>query len=291
MDKLTISNLSTTYPNGVRALQDVSLTVERGMFGLLGPNGAGKSTLMRILATLQEVDDGNIQLGKLDIQTQKMDVRKVLGYLPQEFGVYPKITAEKLLHHLASLKGIVHYKSRKQLVDTLLHKVNLYAARKQQLGGFSGGMKRRFGIAQALLNQPKLLIVDEPTAGLDPSERHRFFNLLSEVSRDAIVMLSTHIVHDIEALCDDMAILHQGKIVTHGRPSQFIDALRGKVFDKTIDKGELSDYESSHRVISNRLFLGKTIIRFISETPLGKDFVAVHPSLEDVYMSQVSQNI
>jgi len=287
MEKLIISNLSKTYDNGVEALQNVSLEIPKGMFGLLGPNGAGKSTLMRTIATLQDADVGDIHLGNINVIKEKMELRKVLGYLPQEFGLYPKISAEDLLHHLAVLKGIVNYKERKKLVLALLHKVNLFEVRKQKLGGFSGGMKRRFGIAQALLNNPKLLIVDEPTAGLDPLERHRFFNLLSELSEQTIVILSTHIVDDVKELCTNMAIINKGKIVTQGNPLQFMEALKGKMFKKTIPKNELHQYKKKYQVISDRMFLGKTIIHVISNTPLDSGFQALDPSLEDVYMHQI----
>lgn len=287
MEKLIISNLSKTYDNGVRALRGISLEIPVGMFGLLGPNGAGKSTLMRTIATLQDADEGSIHLGTIDVAKQKTALRKVLGYLPQEFGVYPKISAEQLLHHLAVLKGIVNYKERSVLIQSLLQKVNLYEVRKQKLGGFSGGMKRRFGIAQALLNHPKLLIVDEPTAGLDPRERHRFFNLLSEISEQTIVILSTHIVDDIKELCTQMAIINQGKIVLKGNPLQFMEALNGKIFQKTIPKNELPAYEAAYQLISHRMFLGKTIIHAISETPPGEGFQALDASLEDVYMHQI----
>jgi ABC-type multidrug transport system ATPase subunit len=218
MHDLIISDLSKTYKNGVKSLQNVSLQIPKGMFGLLGPNGAGKSTLMRSIATLQEPDSGSIQWGNLNILAQPNELKKVLGYLPQQFGVYPTISSEMLLHHLAVLKGIIHRSERKDLVDALLHKVNLYEVRKQKLGGFSGGMKQRFGIAQALLNNPTLLIVDEPTAGLDPIERNRFYNLLSEVGEDTIVILSTHIVEDVKQLCTRMAIMNKGKVIIQGNP-------------------------------------------------------------------------
>lgn len=287
MEKLIIANLSKTYGNGVEALQNISLEIPKGMFGLLGPNGAGKSTLMRTIATLQDADGGEIHLGEINVIKQKMELRKVLGYLPQEFGLYPKISAEDLLHHLAVLKGIVNYKMRKKLVLSLLSKVNLYEVRKQKLGGFSGGMKRRFGIAQALLNNPKLLIVDEPTAGLDPLERHRFFNLLSELSEQTIVILSTHIVDDVKELCTNMAIINHGKIVVQGNPLRFLKDLEGKLYKRTIPKNELPHFQEKYQVISDRMFLGKTIIHVMNDTHPEAGFQSLNPSLEDVYMYQI----
>jgi ABC-2 type transport system ATP-binding protein len=236
MENLIISDLSKTYKNGVKALQSVSLQIPQGMYGLLGPNGAGKSTLMRIIATLQEADAGSIQLGGLNILEYPNELRKVLGYLPQQFGVYPKLSAEMLLNHLAVLKGIINRKERNELVHTLLHKVNLYEVRKQNLGEYSGGMKQRFGIAQALLNNPRLLIVDEPTAGLDPVERNRFYNLLSEVGEKTIVILSTHIVDDVKELCTRMAIMNKGKVIIQGNPLQIMENLQGRLYDKKIQK-------------------------------------------------------
>ena len=230
MNKLIIKNLSKTYPNGVKALNNVSIEIENGMFGLLGPNGAGKSSLMRTLATLQEADSGSAYLDDIDILNQPEELRKVLGYLPQEFGVYPRITAEQLLDHMAILKGITNSKERKQLVDYLLDKVNLYEKRKKNVKSFSGGMKQRVGIAQALIGNPKLIIVDEPTAGLDPGERNRFYNLLAEVGKEVIVILSTHIVDDVRELCTKMAIMNAGQIVYQGTPQNAIDELDGKYF-------------------------------------------------------------
>ncbi|MGB5927079.1 MAG: ABC transporter ATP-binding protein [Cyclobacteriaceae bacterium] len=287
MDNLIISNLSKTYANGVQALQNVSLDVPKGMFGLLGPNGAGKSTLMRIIATLQDADTGSIQLGNINVLEQHNELRKVVGYLPQQFGVYPKLSPEMLLDHLAVLKGIVHRGERKELVQGLLHKVNLYEKRKQKLGGFSGGMKQRFGIAQALLNNPKLLIVDEPTAGLDPVERNRFYNLLSEVGEQTIVILSTHIVDDVKELCTRMAIINQGNVLVKGNPLQIMETLQGRLYEKTINKNELAQYKKEYQVISDRLFLGKQIIHVISDTNLGADFKPIEANLEDVYMSHI----
>ena len=239
MDKLIISNLSKTYGNGVEALKGINLEISTGMFGLLGPNGAGKSTLMRTIATLQDADEGKIMLNDIDVMSQKMQIRKVLGYLPQQFGLYPRISAHDLLDHFAVLKGLTHRKQRKEIVDGLLHKTNLYEVRNQNLGGFSGGMKQRFGIAQALLTNPKLLIVDEPTAGLDPKERNRFYYLLSEISENAIVILSTHIVDDVKELCTKMAIINQGKVVLEGEPLLLIDQINGQVYQKTVHKSEI----------------------------------------------------
>jgi len=244
MNKLTISNLSKTYPNGVKALDDVSLEIENGMFGLLGPNGAGKSSLMRTLATLQEADAGSASLNDIDIFKQPGELRQVLGYLPQEFGVYPRITAEQVLDHIAILKGITNSKERKQLVAYLLDKVNLYDNRKKSVKGFSGGMKQRVGIAQALIGNPKLIIVDEPTAGLDPGERNRFYNLLADVGQDVIVILSTHIVDDVTELCTKMAIMNNGKIVFHGAPDTAINDLSGKGYRRTVAREELETYSS-----------------------------------------------
>lgn len=284
---LNISNLSKTYPNGVQALKNISLDIPQGMFGLLGPNGAGKSTLMRTIATLQEADSGSIHFGEINIKTQKNALRKVLGYLPQQFGVYPKISPELLLSHLAVLKGFTNNKERKMLVTALLHKVNLFEVRKQKLGSFSGGMKQRFGIAQALLNNPKLLIVDEPTAGLDPVERNRFYNLLSDVSENTIVILSTHIVDDIKQLCPNMAIINEGQVVLTGNPIQIIKTLHGKIFEKTIERNQLSTYKKEYQVINERFFLGQLIIRVFSERKLNDGFQAVEAQLEDVYLSRV----
>lgn len=287
MDNLIISNLSKTYANGVQALQNVSLDIPKGMFGLLGPNGAGKSTLMRIIATLQDADTGSIQLGNINVLEQHNELRKIVGYLPQQFGVYPQLSPEMLLDHLAVLKGIIHRRERKELVQELLHKVNLYDKRKQKLGGFSGGMKQRFGIVQALLNNPRLLIVDEPTAGLDPVERNRFYNLLSEVGEQTIVILSTHIVGDVKELCTRMAIINQGNVLVKGNPLQIMETLQSRLYEKTINKNELAQYKKEYQVISDRLFLGKQIIHAISDTNPGAGFKPIEANLEDVYMSQI----
>ncbi len=286
---LAISNLSKTYPNGVQALKNVALSIPTGMFGLLGPNGAGKSTLMRTIATLQEPDAGSIFLDGLDVVKQKDEVRKILGYLPQEFGVYPKVSAEMMLNHLAVLKGITNAKQRKELVEALLHQTNLYDVRKKNLGTFSGGMKQRFGIAQALLGNPKLIIVDEPTAGLDPAERNRFHNLLSEIGENIVVILSTHIVDDVSDLCSNMAIISEGQVLLTGEPLKVIRNLQGKIWKKTIDKRELADYQSRLKVISTRLFAGKTVIHVFSETQPDGTFEAVEAGLDDVYFSTLAK--
>lgn len=288
--QLTINKLSKTYSNGIKALQDISLEIPNGMFGLLGPNGAGKSTLMRTIATLQEADSGSITLGGLDVLKQKNEVRQVLGYLPQQFGLYPKISAEVLLNHFAVLKGISHKGERKEVVQALLHKTNLFEVRKQNLSGYSGGMKQRFGIAQALLNNPKLLIVDEPTAGLDPVERNRFYNVLSELGEHTIVILSTHIVDDVKELCTNMAIINQGQVLLKGNPLKIIEDLEGKVYQKTISKSELEVHQQDYQVISSTLYLGKPIIHIISDISPGDGFTPVTADLEDVYFSQIFGN-
>jgi ABC-type multidrug transport system ATPase subunit len=281
---LHIDNLSKTYPNGVRALQNVSLTVPTGMFGLLGPNGAGKSTLMRTIATLQEADSGSITLGTLNVLQQKDAVRRVLGYLPQEFGVYPRVSAEALLDHFAILKGIHDRRQRKDVVAALLRRTNLYDVRKQNLGTFSGGMRQRFGIAQALLGNPQLIIVDEPTAGLDPGERVRFHNLLAEIGENVIVILSTHIVEDVSDLCSRMAIISHGRVLAEGEPAHAMGEIEGKIWRRIVDKSVLADVQRDYAVISTRLVAGKTVVHvFSEERPEGFD--EVNASLEDVYFS------
>ena len=287
---LVINNLSKTYSNGVKALQNISLEIPNGMFGLLGANGAGKSSLMRTISTLQEADSGSIFLGDLDVLKEKNELRKVLGYLPQQFGLYPKTSAEFLLNHFAMLKGITNKNERRELVKALLHKTNLYNVRKQNLSGFSGGMKQRFGIAQALLNNPKLLIVDEPTAGLDPLERNRFYNVLSELGENTIVILSTHIVEDVKELCTNMAIINKGQVLLKGNPLKIIEDLEGQVYQKTIMKGELENYKKNYQVISERLFLGKPIINILSDVEPGNGFSLIDTGLEDVYFSQIARN-
>jgi len=288
MNRLVIKNLSKTYPNGVKALDNVSIEIENGMFGLLGPNGAGKSSLMRTLATLQEADGGTAMLNDIDIFNQPHELRKVLGYLPQEFGVYPKITAEQLLDHIAILKGIGKASERKQLVHYLLEKVNLYAERNKNVKGFSGGMKQRVGIAQALIGSPSLIIVDEPTAGLDPGERNRFYNLLADVGKEVIVILSTHIVDDVRELCTKMAIMNGGKLVFHGAPQNAIDELDGKVYQKVVEREELDAYAANYAIISNKMVGGKPFIHVYSETDPQNGFEPVRPNLEDVFFSKIN---
>src|SRR5215212_3463885 len=289
MLELRIENLSKTYANGVKALQDVNLTVPTGMFGLLGPNGAGKSTLMRTIATLQEADSGSVTLGNIDVLRQKDQVRRVLGYLPQEFGVYPRITAEAMLDHFAILKGIQNRKERRELVAALLRRTNLYEVRKQNLGTFSGGMRQRFGIAQALLGNPKLIIVDEPTAGLDPGERVRFHNLLAEIGENVVVILSTHIVEDVSDLCSRMAIISGGRVLTEGEPAVSMRAIEGKIWQRTIPKDQLVAYQEEHAVISTRLVAGKTVVHVFAEERPDPSFQAVPASLEDVYFATLHQ--
>jgi ABC-type multidrug transport system ATPase subunit len=281
--ELRIEGLSKTYPNGVRALDDVSLTIPTGMFGLLGPNGAGKSTLMRTIATLQESDSGSITLGDIDVLRDKDAVRRLLGYLPQEFGVYPRISAEMMLDHFAVLKGITRSGERRKIVHELLRRTNLYEQRKQSLNTFSGGMRQRFGIAQALLGNPKLIIVDEPTAGLDPEERVRFHNLLAEIGENVVVILSTHIVDDVSDLCSRMAIISRGRVVMSGEPQAAMRGLEGKIWQRAINKNELADYQQQHTVISTKLVAGRTVIHVWSDAQPDAGFEPVHTSLEDVY--------
>jgi ABC-2 type transport system ATP-binding protein len=289
--ELRIQDVSKTYPNGVQALKQVNLTIPRGMYGLLGPNGAGKSTLMRILATLQEPDQGGIRLGDIDVVNQKQEVRKTLGYLPQEFGVYPKVSAEKLLDYFALLKGIAERRARKEVVEALLRQVNLWEVRKQKLGGYSGGMRQRFGVAVALLGNPKLVIVDEPTAGLDPAERVRFLNLLSELGENSVVLLSTHIVEDVSELCTRMAIIDRGEILLEAEPLRAVDDLRGRIWRRIISKEELPALEREHAVISTKLLAGRTLVRVYSETSPGAGFEPAEPDLEDVYFSTMTGHI
>ena len=286
--QLTIRNLSKRYANGVQALAAVSLDVPPGMFGLLGPNGAGKSTLMRTLATLQSADSGTATLGDIDVLKEPERVRGVLGYLPQDFGVYPKVSAAELLDHLARLKGIVDAKSRRDVVDALLHRVNLYEVRKQKLGGFSGGMRQRFGIAQAMLGNPKLVIVDEPTAGLDPEERVRFHNLLADIASDVVVILSTHIVSDVEDLCAQFAVINKGQLLLTGRPADYVASLVGRMWSRAVDKRDIDTVKDQARVVSTRLAAGRTVVRAYGESSPGPGFDAVAPDLEDVYFCTIA---
>ena len=292
---LSIRELSKTYANGVRALDNVTLDIPRGMFGLLGPNGAGKSSLMRTLATLQEADSGSVSFedgkgGSIDVLRDKDAVRRQLGYLPQDFGVYPKVSALDLLEHFAVLKGLADRKQRREVVDGLLQQVNLWEARKRHLGGFSGGMRQRFGIAQALLGNPRLVIVDEPTAGLDPEERNRFLNLLAEIGENVAVILSTHIVEDVTDLCPSMAIMNKGRVLLTGKPADAIDALDGRVWRKTVAKDALPQYEQNFTLLSTRLVGGLPVIHIHSDFPPGDGFERVAPGLEDVYFQRLRQH-
>jgi ABC-type multidrug transport system ATPase subunit len=285
---LSIRNVSKTYANRVQALDNVSLDIPRGMYGLLGPNGAGKSTLMRILATLQEPDEGSIRLDGLDVLVQKDEVRRTLGYLPQEFGLYPKAKAGELLDYFAVLKGITGRPARKEVVDGLLKQTNLWEKRGQKLGGFSGGMKQRFGVAVALLGNPKLMIVDEPTAGLDPEERVRFLNLLSELGENSVVILSTHIVEDVSELCTRMAIINKGRILQESEPLEAVAGLRGTIWRRVVEKSQLTGLQREHKIISTRLLGGRTVIHIYGEEDPGNGFEPVAPSLEDVYFATMA---
>jgi ABC-2 type transport system ATP-binding protein len=288
-NSLVIENLSKTYANGVKALRGVSLTIPTGMFGLLGPNGAGKSTLMRTIATLQDPDTGSIRLGDIDVLRDKEAVRRVLGYLPQDFGVYPNVDAVTMLSHFAALKGIADAKQRKQTVESLLQRVNLWDARKNKLGGYSGGKRQRFGIAQALLGNPRLIIVDEPTAGLDPEERNRFLNLLSEIGEQVVIILSTHIVEDVADLCTNMAIIANGELLHHGQPLAAIESVRGKTWKKVIAREQLERHQHDHQVISTRLFAGRTLIHVLADARPDESFAPVEPGLEDVYFTTLAR--
>ena len=293
--ELLIDGLSKTYGNGVKALDDVTLHIPTGMFGLLGPNGAGKSTLMRTVATLQEADSGTVRLRgngtDIDVLADKEAVRRVLGYLPQEFGVYPRVSAWQMLDHLALLKGVTRNGERRDLVDALLKKVNLWDHRKRRISGFSGGMKQRFGIAQCLIGDPLLIIVDEPTAGLDPGERNRFYDLLTEIGEQVIVILSTHIVQDVQELCSRMAIIDQGQVRYSGPPADALRAIRGRVWEKAIDKQELEAVASQHRLISHKLVAGRPIVHVLSDGTPGDGFKAAEPNLEDVFFSTLKGGI
>ena len=285
--ELVINGLSKTYPNGVQALKNVTLTIPTGMFGLLGPNGAGKSTLMRTLATLQDADAGRVRLGDIDVLKDKDAVRRQLGYLPQEFGVYPKVSAQDMLNHLAELKGIANKKERLDVVTGLLKQTNLFDVKDKALGGYSGGMRQRFGIAQALLGNPKLIIVDEPTAGLDPEERVRFHNLLAEIGEQVIVVLSTHIVSDVSDLCPNMAIINKGEVLLTGKPDQLTAALQGRLWATSVPRAELAAAKQKYPVISTRLISGQTRIHVIGESQPDNAFVPVTPELEDTYFAAI----
>ncbi|WP_295802216.1 ABC transporter ATP-binding protein [uncultured Microbulbifer sp.] len=282
---LEITNLSKTYDNGVRALDKVNLSIPKGMFGLLGPNGAGKSSLMRTIATLQFADSGSVVFDSVDVAAEPHKIRATLGYLPQDFGVYPRICAEDMLDHMAVLKGIGNKKERRELVAELLHQTNLYNDRRKNLSGYSGGMRQRFGIAQALIGDPQLIIVDEPTAGLDPQERNRFHNLLSEIGENVVVILSTHIVEDVADLCPNMAILAGGRIVAQGKPEELVNGLRGRVWRRTVAKAELAQCREEYDVISTRLLAGRQVIHVLADSQPDAGFEPLQPDLEDVYFS------
>jgi ABC-type multidrug transport system ATPase subunit len=282
---LIIEALSHVYPGGVRALDEVSLTIPKGMFGLLGPNGAGKSTLMRIVATLQTPTSGFVRFNDIDVLAEPQALRRILGYLPQDFGVYPRVTAAEMLDHLAILKGLAARAERREVVDGLLHQVNLWDHRKRALASYSGGMRQRFGVAQALIGAPQLIIVDEPTAGLDPEERNRFLNLLSEIGENVVVLLSTHIVADVSDLCPAMAIINDGHIVRQGAPAALTAELAGRVWMKNVDKAELAEIRASRRVISQRLFAGRTVVHVMSDEDPGDGFAPTLGGLDDVYFS------
>jgi ABC-2 type transport system ATP-binding protein len=287
--ELTIKNLNKQYSNGVHALSDVSLTINKGMFGLLGPNGAGKSSLMRTLATLQDADSGSVTLGDIDVLNNKEAVRKVLGYLPQEFGVYPRTSAVDLLDHLALLKGFESAADRKQMIEQLLLKVNLWEYRKKAVGSYSGGMRQRFGIAQCLIGSPKLVIVDEPTAGLDPGERNRFYNILSEIGENIIVILSTHIVQDVRELCPQMAVMNKGRLLYSGKTDNALLEIRDKVWEKKVAKAELEHYQKNYKVISNKLVGGQPLIHVFSENHLDNGFTKAEENLEDVFFAKLNE--
>jgi len=286
---LEIKNLNKQYSNGVIALNNVSLNIEKGMFGLLGPNGAGKTSLMRTLATLQDADSGSVTLGEIDVLKQKDEVRKLLGYLPQEFGVYPRTSAFDLLNHLALLKGFENKGERKDLVNQLLTKVNLEGHKNKSVSTFSGGMRQRFGVAQCLIGSPKLVIVDEPTAGLDPGERNRFYNILSEIGENVIVILSTHIVQDVQELCTNMAIMDKGKMLFSGSTTDALNQIKGKVWEKKIAKTELQSYQSKFKIISNKLVGGNPLIHSFAETAPAEGFTLAEENLEDVFFAKIHE--
>ncbi len=286
--ELVINNLCKTYPNGVKALDNVSMVIPHGMYGLLGPNGAGKSTLMRTIATLQEADSGTVTLGTINVLKDKKAVRQLLGYLPQEFGVYPRVSAYEMLDHIAVLKGIVKSSERKELILALLNRVNLFQHRKKSISGFSGGMKQRFGIAQSLIGNPQLIIVDEPTAGLDPGERNRFYNLLSEIGENVIVILSTHIVQDVRELCPQMAIIDKGRLLFNGSPESALQSLNGKIWEKSISKEEMEAYQKQNNFISGKLVSGKPLIHIYSDADPGNGFRTANADLEDVFFKTIN---
>ena len=287
---LELHDVSHVYANGTRALDHVTLSIPRGMYGLLGPNGAGKSTLMRAIATLQTPTEGTIRLGEIDVIRQPEKLRRTLGYLPQDFGVYPRVSAYEMLDHMAVLKGVASPADRKTTVETLLHQVNLWSVRKKMLSGFSGGMRQRFGIAQALIGNPELIIVDEPTAGLDPEERNRFLNLLAEIGENVVVILSTHIVEDVSDLCERMAVLADGRVQVEGAPQELIHATRGRIWMKVIERGELADYRERYEILSTRLFAGRTVVHILSDRDPGNGFASANAGLQDVYFSTLAQS-
>jgi len=285
---LNLRDVSHVYPNGTRALDHVTLSIPCGMYGLLGPNGAGKSTLMRTVATLQTPTEGSIHFGDIDVIAEPEKLRSTLGYLPQDFGVYPRVSAAEMLDHMAVLKGVTSPADRKSTVETLLQQTNLWNVRKKSLSGFSGGMRQRFGIAQALIGNPQLIIVDEPTAGLDPEERNRFLNLLAEIGESVVVILSTHIVEDVADLCPRMAVLADGRVQLEGAPMELIEATRGRVWMKVIDRGELDTYRAKYEVLSTRLFAGRTIVHILADQNPGDGFTVVDAGLQDVYFSTLA---
>ena len=287
---LELHGVSHIYPNGTRALDNVTLSIPRGMYGLLGPNGAGKSTLMRTIATLQTPTEGTIRFGAIDVIGEPDKLRRTLGYLPQDFGVYPRVSAYEMLDHMAVLKGVASPADRKTTVETLLHQVNLWSVRRKMLSGFSGGMRQRFGIAQALIGNPELIIVDEPTAGLDPEERNRFLNLLAEIGQSVVVILSTHIVEDVSDLCPRMAVLADGRVQVQGSPQELIHATRGRIWMKIVDRAELALVREQHEVLSTRLFAGRTVVHILSDRDPGNGFTSVDAGLEDVYFSTLAQS-
>jgi ABC-2 type transport system ATP-binding protein len=286
---LSLHDVSHIYPNGTRALDRVTLSIPRGMYGLLGPNGAGKSTLMRAIATLQTPTEGTIRFGDIDVIREPEKLRRKLGYLPQDFGVYPRVSAYEMLDHMAVLKGVASPADRKTTVETLLHQTNLWNVRKKMLSGFSGGMRQRFGIAQALIGNPELIIVDEPTAGLDPEERNRFLNLLAEIGENVVVILSTHIVDDVKDLCERMAMLADGRVQLEGEPLELIRSTRGRIWSKVIERGEIARYRERYEILSTRLFAGRTMVHILSDGDPGDGFTAADAGLEDVYFSTLAE--